>query len=96
MRLVLDVSCDEETYLIVIIEASRGHELSIHDSSDLVLYSSLWSDDINSFMLSSIPRKCREGIANKLEWIIKEYEGGVGDAPLEGLLKDAIRALKSL
>lgn len=95
MRLVLDVPCGEETYLIVVTEAFKGHELSIHDSSDSVLYSSLWSDDINSFMLSSIPRKCRERIANKLEWIIKEYEGGIEDTPLEELLKDAIQALKS-
>jgi len=96
VRLVLDVPCGGETYLVVVSEASRGHELSIHDSSDLALYSSLWSDDINSFMLSSIPRECREEIAGKLEWILREYEGGAKDTPLEGLIEKAVGTLKSL
>jgi len=92
MSMVLDIGCKGEKYLIAITRSNGRVELSIHDSSDLALYSSLWSDDINSFMLSSIPRECKEMLASKLG----QAKAKANDTLLEGLIEKAISTLKSL
>jgi hypothetical protein len=92
---ILDAKCGEETYFLVIVEAPNGHEVSIHDSRDVALYSSTWSDNVNVQMLASIPRECREVIAERAEWVLREYEGGLEGTPLGDLLERAVRALRA-
>jgi len=64
LEVVSYLECRGERYLVIVSE--RPRELAIYDSSDLVLYSSLWSDEMNSFMLLYVPRECREALAKSL------------------------------
>jgi succinylarginine dihydrolase len=96
VRLILDARCREETYFLVIVETPRGHEVSVHDSSDVAFYSSTWSDNVNVQMLASIPRECRDAIAGRAEWMLREYEGGLEDTPLGNLLERLVSTLRAL
>jgi succinylarginine dihydrolase len=96
VRLILDVKCGEETYFLLIVETPNGHEVSIHDSSDVALYSSTWSDNVNAQMLSLIPRECRDAIAERAEWVLREYEGGLENTPLGNLLERLVSTLRAL